>query len=57
MRQKETATAAAGGGFGEELEERGHGLILVDGWRWRFIESIPEGLKPPAKMRRDLRHD
>jgi len=31
MRQDETAAAAAGGGYGEEMKERGHGMILVDG--------------------------
>jgi hypothetical protein len=47
MGQQETAAAAAGGGFGEKLEERGHGLILVDGFRLS-VEVVNEspGLKP-----------
>ena len=47
VRQDETATAAAGGGFGEELEERGHESILVDGWRLpvAVVNGSP-GLKP-----------
>ena len=32
--QEETAAAAAGGGFGEELEGRRHGVILVDSCQW-----------------------
>ena len=36
MRQDETAATAARGGVGEELEERGHGLILVDAGRRKY---------------------
>ena len=49
MREDETAAAAAGWGFGEELEERGHVSILVDG-RWgESLKATPQGLKPPPK--------
>jgi hypothetical protein len=43
MGQKETAATAAGGGVGEELEDRGHESILVDGWWRRFLEAPLKG--------------
>jgi hypothetical protein len=37
--QEKTAAAAAGGGCGDELVERGHGVILVDGCQLSVISG------------------
>ena len=47
MRQKKTAASATGGGLGEELEERGHVSILVDGCQLSVaVTNESPGLKP-----------